>query len=648
MNDYIKEINLENQPKHISIDKMKIIIKQMENNICKIKYSTNETGTGFFAIIPFPDTLNYLPVLITNNHVINETDYNNGNFQISLNDEKRVLNLLLNNQRKFYTNANYDITIIEIKPDIDGINLEYFFDVEIKSENLKNNEKKTSIYLLQYPYGKDLSFSDGVIKNIAKDNYKIYHSCTTKPGSSGSPLIILDSDKVIGLHTGIKNDYSSNVGTLLKLPIEDFNKKMKTKNLNEIFEEIQDKKINILAGINIKKELFYLFVNLNNKVFQKKYCGELFVNFLKNNEVLIKGFFGNEIQYNEILNHLNEIDEKRNEEEKNLLEIIKNDINNHIERLYNIIASFYYILFYKLKDCNQFREMSNLGNVYINLIFENFINYLSINFKNLDNNLFISLQKLYSKDIQNLINQKYYDYNTSTYSFTEIDSILLKNQNMKEYYKLIKEEYQRVYNDNTLTYIGKFLKSNFLEVILSDFEKCIKLEPIEKIVCSNTITIIIDEYLLEDIKKNNLWNDFMNNFKDKTIFYFLDWPCFSKENDEKKNDINNIENKAKIIGKILSYILLSNNFFTNFKINLVGLGLGNLVIKYCIEELYKMYNISIKFFVNLNNVILISSNPYIINNNSWKKYVEETVINKIINCNSRIDDKLNIFNNISF
>ena len=33
---------------------------------------------------------------------------------------------------------------------------------------------------------------------------------------------------------------------------------MKTKNLNEIFEEIQDKKINILAGINIKKELFYL------------------------------------------------------------------------------------------------------------------------------------------------------------------------------------------------------------------------------------------------------------------------------------------------------------------------------------------------------------------------------------------------------
>ena len=344
------------------------------------------------------------------------------------------------------------------------------------------------------------------------------------------------------------------------------------------------------------------------------------------------------------------MEENRQEEEKaNLLEIIKNDINNNLEKFYNIIASFYYILFYILKDSNQFREMSNIGNVYINLLFDNFINYLSNKFENLDNNLFISLQKLYLLDIKNLINQKFYDYYTKTYSFSEIDSILSRNKKMKDYYEFVKGQYQKDYNDSTLNYIGKFLRSKFREVILSDFEKCIKLEPIEKTVCSNSITIIIDEYLLEDIKKDNKWKDFMNIFKDKTIFYFLDWPCFSKENSEKmKNDTDNNKNKAKIIGKILSYILISNDFFKNFKINLVSSGSGNLVIKYCIKELHKMNNIDNKFFVNLNNVILIGADSYIKNKDSWKEYVKETVINKLIKCNSKIDNKLKNFNSVLF
>ena len=171
-------------------------------------------------------------MLITNNHVLNEKKYKIGEFQISLNKEKKVLNLLLNNQRKFYSNNKYDITIIEIKPKDDGINLDYFFDVKINNDYPNTNYKEKSIYLLHYPKGQNLSFSDGVIKNILTNNYTIYHSCSTESGSSGSPLLILDSNKVIGLHTGAKKDYTSNMGTLLKLPIEDFNKKMKIKDLN--------------------------------------------------------------------------------------------------------------------------------------------------------------------------------------------------------------------------------------------------------------------------------------------------------------------------------------------------------------------------------------------------------------------------------
>ena len=42
----------------------------MENSICKIILEDGEKGNGFFCKIPFNSNL--LPVLITNNHVLNE------------------------------------------------------------------------------------------------------------------------------------------------------------------------------------------------------------------------------------------------------------------------------------------------------------------------------------------------------------------------------------------------------------------------------------------------------------------------------------------------------------------------------------------------------------------------------------------------
>ena len=50
----------------------KIINSQLERSVCKIYINKNECGTGFLCKIPFPDEFRLLPVLITNNHVINE------------------------------------------------------------------------------------------------------------------------------------------------------------------------------------------------------------------------------------------------------------------------------------------------------------------------------------------------------------------------------------------------------------------------------------------------------------------------------------------------------------------------------------------------------------------------------------------------
>ena len=65
-----KENMLQGYPNIISYECTKKIKEQMEKNICKINIGKSQ-GTGFFCKIPFPDLNNMLPVLITNNHIIN-------------------------------------------------------------------------------------------------------------------------------------------------------------------------------------------------------------------------------------------------------------------------------------------------------------------------------------------------------------------------------------------------------------------------------------------------------------------------------------------------------------------------------------------------------------------------------------------------
>ena len=82
MADY-KEAILSNYPNVISYECSKIIIEQMERNICKINIGMNQ-GTGFFCKIPFPNENNMLPVLITNNHIINSDILYKKNIKIKL------------------------------------------------------------------------------------------------------------------------------------------------------------------------------------------------------------------------------------------------------------------------------------------------------------------------------------------------------------------------------------------------------------------------------------------------------------------------------------------------------------------------------------------------------------------------------------
>ena len=208
----------------------RIIDNQLEKYLCKVYDSKENKGSGFLCKIPFPDEFHLLPVLITNNHVLNEDELNNKKIKISFDDDKIIKIINIFPERKIYTNINYDTTIIEIIPEKDDI--KYFLDVEINSEKLNDQEQ---IYILQYPNGINCSVSYGYIQDI--NDFNIAHKCSTENGSSGGPIILLNTFKVIGVHKG-SSTFNFNLGTLLKYPVLDFNNnitKAKRKYLIPIF-----------------------------------------------------------------------------------------------------------------------------------------------------------------------------------------------------------------------------------------------------------------------------------------------------------------------------------------------------------------------------------------------------------------------------
>ena len=237
MENIISEKFLNDTPEPLSIKSIETILDQMKNSICKIY--NGKQGTGFFIKIPFNDI--QLPVLITNNHIIDENDYINKKIiTIYIGNENNGQNLKLDEKRKFYTNKNYDTTIIEIKEDIDGIKNFLILDDKIIeclsmnkdeiSEFLKNIYLNKSIYILNYPEGKEIVASIGQPAKFI--GHEINHKCNTKTGSSGSPILLCENQKVIGVHFGLSNDF--NKGIFIIYSIINFNQENNYKSKNSI------------------------------------------------------------------------------------------------------------------------------------------------------------------------------------------------------------------------------------------------------------------------------------------------------------------------------------------------------------------------------------------------------------------------------
>ena len=214
----------------------------IKRNICLIiKKGTN--GTGFFCKIAV-DASNYLKMLITNNHVLNEKEIEPGKtIELSINNNDIKKKIVIDKNRGTYTDKFYDVTIIQIKEN-DGIDKNSFFDLDeqIFQKNAKEIFLKCSIFAMHYPNGGYFTCSKGTIEKITeyKDRLTVYHTCNTEHGSSGCPLVNKKNLKVIGIHKGTskEEDENINIGILLKGPIEKCKEIMKkyipTQNLKEV------------------------------------------------------------------------------------------------------------------------------------------------------------------------------------------------------------------------------------------------------------------------------------------------------------------------------------------------------------------------------------------------------------------------------
>ena len=253
----IKEKKIDNTLRSLTTREIEFILKQMKNCVCRI-YKNGKRGNGFFCRIPYPNSPNYLLILATNNHVLNEEDIQIGKeISFSWNNDTKFKAIKIDSSRKVYTSpeSEYDTTFIQIF-EKDGIDNFLEIDDKIYENEIHLKDSYANLYILNYQNDKNVMVSYGTMKNI--NGKEINHLCNTTGGSSGSPILSLKSLKVIGIHFGAHKYFNYNLGIFIKYPIlkfiffsnieknNQFNHHNKDKNKKILEKSIEDGIYNII------------------------------------------------------------------------------------------------------------------------------------------------------------------------------------------------------------------------------------------------------------------------------------------------------------------------------------------------------------------------------------------------------------------
>jgi len=258
-----------------SIHQIDPFLYQVCPSICKIIFS-NKVGTGFFIKLYKSNKLIFL--LMTNEHIIKKKMIDNKEeIEVYYNNQISRIKITLNKEERFIQNfkekeeLKIDCTIVEILKK-DKVDERYFLlpNIDYNSNNYNELINKI-VYVVQFPGGKNLSYSKGELINI--DKYEFTHKAGTKSGSSGSPIFLANTINVIGIHKSGNEYEKENYGDFI-FPI--INSLKNLRDINIYNNNLKQNEVKIIIEI-MNMPFFFLF-------------GEEFVNNNKDKcDIIING-----------------------------------------------------------------------------------------------------------------------------------------------------------------------------------------------------------------------------------------------------------------------------------------------------------------------------------------------------------------------
>ena len=152
-----------------------------------------------------------------------------------------------------------------------------------------------------------------------------------------------------------------------------------------------------------------------------------------------------------------------------------------------------------------------------------------------------------------------------------------------------------------------------------------------------TILILVSGYFSSKSDHFEEWENLISVYEQKyhnPIIYFYNWPSSAvslKKLVFNRKDFRDARERAKICGKILALMIMSQEFFNGFKINLSAFSLGNHVIKNAIKELEEFQRLDL-----INNVVFMAGATDIKCNFKWEHRLS-AICGVVVNCFSDYD-----------
>ena len=299
--------------------------------VCKIiinEVEGTKAGTGFFIIYK------NLKYLITCYHIINSEKKN---YKIEIYNKKEF-NLELKNHFVLLQDS-LDVSVVEINENDEFINYIDFLDYDLNYINGCDQYKDLEVYALGYPKGLDSIAESGVIKKI--DNFEFYHDINTEGGSSGSPILLFNINKVVGIHKQADVIKQLNVGTFINIIFEKINDKKE--NSKDIEREINDK--NIILDIEIL-EKYICAINYKMPKNKNKELGFLVKIPIANKSSSITGLLTKFYLDESILSNIKAINIYENGN------LAFNLDSEYLENIFIFSDEFLYVSFIELKNCD--------------------------------------------------------------------------------------------------------------------------------------------------------------------------------------------------------------------------------------------------------------------------------------------------------